>query len=74
MLRQSFWTDRSLCYLYRDFGDLNASENYENVKPHIQIDILDFSLFNDSNEFYSTYHLANDKTGRIYVTASKQGV
>jgi len=66
VLRQSFWTDRSLCYLCRDFGDLNAGENYENVKPHIQIDILDFSLFEDSNEFYSTYHLANDKTGRIY--------
>ena len=66
VLSQSFWTDRSLCYLCRDFGDLNAGENYENVKPHIQIDILDFSLFEDSNEFFSTYHLANDKTGRIY--------
>ena len=32
----------------------------------VQIDILDFSLFEDSNEFFSTYHLANDKTGRIY--------
>ena len=66
VLSQSFWTDRSLCYLCRDFGDLNSGENYENVKPHIQIDILDFSLFKDSNEFFSTYHLANDKTGRIY--------
>ena len=66
VLRQSFWTNRSLCYLCRDFGDLNAGENYENVKPHIQIDILDFLLFEDSNEFFSTYHLANDKTGRIY--------
>ena len=66
VLSQSFWTDRSLCYLCRDFGDLNTGENYENVKPHIQIDILDFSLFEDSNEFFSTYHLTNDKTGRIY--------
>ena len=66
VLSQSFWTDRSLCYLCRDFGDLNSGQNYENVKPHIQIDILDFSLFKDSNEFFSTYHLANDKTGRIY--------
>ena len=66
VLSQSFWTDRSLCYLCRDFGDLNSGENYKEVKPHIQIDILDFSLFEDSNEFYATYHLANDKTGRIY--------
>ena len=66
VLNQSFWTDRSLCYLCRDFGDLNSGENYNKVKPHIQIDILDFSLFEDSNEFFSTYHLANDKTGRIY--------
>ena len=66
VLSQSFWTDRSLCYLCRDFGDLNSGENYKEVKPHIQIDILDFSLFEDSNEFFATYHLANDKTGRIY--------
>ena len=66
VLKQSFWTDRSLCYLCRDFGDLNSGENYKDVKPHIQIDILDFSLFEDSNEFYATYHLANDKTRRIY--------
>ena len=66
VLRQNFWTDRSLCYLCRDFGDLNAGDNYDTVKPLIQIDILDFSLFKDSNEFYATYHLANDKTGRIY--------
>ena len=57
---------RSLCYLCRDFGDLNSSENYKEVTPHIQIDILDFSPFEDSNEFFATYHLANDKTGRIY--------
>ena len=66
VIKQNFWTDRSLCYLCRDFGDLNAGENYKDVKPHVQIDILDFSLFDDCNEFFSTYHLANDKTGRIY--------
>ena len=66
VLQQNFWTDRSLCYLCRDFGDLNAGENYDKVQPHIQIDILDFSLFKDSNEFFSTYHFSNDKTGRIY--------
>lgn len=32
----------------------------------IQVDILDFDLYKNSYEFYSTYHLANDKTHRIY--------
>jgi len=58
--------ERSLCYLCRDFGDLNAGETYAMVKPHVQIDIIDFDLYENSQEFYATYHLANDKTERIY--------
>ncbi len=63
---QEFWTERSLCYLCRDFGDLNSGDSYDMIKPHIQIDIIDFDLYENSQEFYATYHLANDKTGRIY--------
>jgi len=63
---QDYWTERSLCYLCRDFGDLNAGDTYDQVKRLVQIDILDFCLYEGSKEFYSTYHLANDKTGRIY--------
>lgn len=66
VVRQDFWGDRSLCYLCRDFGDLNAGDNYNTVKPLIQIDIIDFDLYENSKEFFATYHLANDKTGRIY--------
>lgn len=66
VVHQDYWTDRSLCYLCRDFGNLNAGDSYAQVKPLIQIDILDFELYENSQEFYSTYHLANDKTGRIY--------
>ena len=66
ILRKSFWTDRTLCYLCRDFGHLNPGESYQKVKPLTQIDIIDFDLYENSKEFYSTYHLANDKTGRIY--------
>ena len=66
VLRQDFWADRSLCYLCRDFGDLNAGDSYDQVKPLIQIDLLDFDLYKGSKEFYSVYHFANDKTGRIY--------
>lgn len=56
----------SLCYLCRDFGDLNAGDTYGQVKPLVQIDILDFDLYEGSEEFYSVYHLANDTDGRIY--------
>lgn len=66
VLGQKFWTDRSLCYLCRNFGKFNAGDNYQQIKHLIQIDILDFDLYKNSKEFYSIYHLANDKSGRIY--------
>ena len=66
VLQQDFWTNRSLCYLCKNFSKLNSGEDYEQLKPLIQIDILDFELYHNSKEFYSTYHLANDKTHRIY--------
>jgi predicted transposase/invertase (TIGR01784 family) len=66
VLGQKFWTDRSLCYLCRNFGKINAGDDYQQIKHLIQIDILDFDLYENSKEFYSIYHLANDKSGRIY--------
>lgn len=66
VIAQDFWTERSLCYLCRNFGKLNAGDDYDLLKPLIQIDILDFELYKGSKEFYSVYHLANDKTHRIY--------
>ena len=62
----NFWTERSLCYLCRDFGNLNAGDTYDKIQPLTQIDLLDFDLYEGTMEFFSTYHLANDKTGRIY--------
>lgn len=66
VLHQDYWTERSLCYLCREFGTINAGDTYDQVKHLIQIDILDFDLYEGTQEFYSTYHLANDKTGRIF--------
>lgn len=66
VLQQDYCTNRSLCYLCRNFGKLNSGENYNQLKPLIQIDILDFDLYENSKEFYSVYHLANDNTHRIY--------
>ena len=66
VLSQDYWASRSLCYLCRNFVTLNSGEDYNQLKPLVQIDILDFELYENSKEFYSTYHLANDKTHRIY--------
>ena len=66
VLSQNYWVDRSLCYLCENFKQLNSGDDYDQLKPLIQIDILDFELYQNSKEFYSIYHLANDKTHRIY--------
>jgi len=66
VLKQTYWTNRSLCYLCRGFGNLNAGETYNKIQPFVQIDILDFDLYDGTEEFFSSYHLRNDKTGRIY--------
>lgn len=62
----SFWRDRSLCYLCRSFDNLNKGDSYANIKPAIQIGILNFDLFPECSEFYATYHLANDITHKKY--------
>ena len=60
------WPERSLCYLCRAFDNLNSGDDYTAVNPAIHIGILDFTLFEDSPEFYATYRIMNEKTRRIY--------
>ena len=62
----SFWKERSLGYLCRSFDNLNKGNSYADTKPAIHIGILDFEIFPDDIEFYSTYHLANDVNHKIY--------
>ena len=66
VIAKKYWTNRSLCYLCENFNHLNSGEDYYKLKSLIQIDLLDFDLYKDSKEFYSVYHLANDKNHRIY--------
>lgn len=56
----------SLSYLYRTYDNLNAGDNYQSVKPAIQIGLLDFTLFPEYPEFFSTYQLMNVKNYTIY--------
>lgn len=60
------WTERSLCYLARNFNQLKKGEAYESIKPVIQIGLLDYTLFPECPEFYATYRLLNVKNHMLY--------
>ncbi|MDE6743866.1 MAG: Rpn family recombination-promoting nuclease/putative transposase [Lachnospiraceae bacterium] len=66
VINEGNWPERSLCYLCRVFDNLNRGEDYEDVHPAIQIGLLDFTLFEDSPEFFANYYLMNSKNHRIY--------
>ena len=66
VVNEGNWPERSLCYLCRVFDNLNRGEDYEDVRPAIQIGLLDFTLFEDSPEFFANYYLMNQKNHRIY--------
>lgn len=60
------WPERSLIYLSRLFDSLNAGENYKLVKPAFQIGILNYTLFPEHPEFFSTYKMLNIKNYHKY--------
>lgn len=60
------WPERSLSYLCRTFDNLNSGAEYTTVKSAIQIGLLDFTLFPEHPEFYSTYQFMNVKNHTIY--------
>ncbi|MBQ9391061.1 MAG: Rpn family recombination-promoting nuclease/putative transposase [Lachnospiraceae bacterium] len=62
----SNWTNRSLCYLCRTFDNVQKGEDYNSAIPVTHIGFLDYDLFPDNIEFYSTYMLQNVETVKIY--------
>lgn len=66
VINEHNWPERSLTYLCRSFDNLNSGEPYQNVKPVIQIGLLDFTLFPDHPEFYATYKFLNVKNNSLY--------
>ena len=60
------WQDRSLSYLARNFDHLKKGEDYQLTHPVIQIGLLDYTLFPDYPEFYSTYQFLNVKKHTLY--------
>ena len=66
VLNHGNWPERSLQYLCRSFDQLNKGEDYLHVKPVIQVCFLNFTLFEDNREFFSTHMFTNIKNHRIY--------
>ena len=60
------WQNRSVIYLCRTFDQLNRGQDYNEVLPSIHIGFLDYTLFEESPEFYATYKLINVKNNSIY--------
>ena len=60
------WFDRSLSYLCRSFDQLYHGEHYSSTKSVLHIGILDFTIFPEHPEFYSSYKLMNVKNNQIY--------
>ncbi|MDE6925918.1 MAG: Rpn family recombination-promoting nuclease/putative transposase [Acetatifactor sp.] len=60
------WVDRSLCYICRSFDNLKRGQDYDEVKPSIQIGLLNFTLFTENPEFYATYQFLNVKNHMLY--------
>ena len=61
------WADRALFYLAKMYTDqINAGEDYTVFKKCVSISILDFKLFEDSEDFYSCFHIREDLRHILY--------
>ena len=61
------WADRSLFYLSKMYVEqIEQGQKYNVFKRCVSISILDFTLFDDTEEFYSCFHLLEDTRHTIY--------
>lgn len=61
------WADRSLFYLFKMYVEqLEEGQQYDVFKRCVSISILDFTLFHDTDEFYSCFHLREDTRHTLY--------
>jgi len=63
----SVWAERSLFYLAKMYTEqINPGDSYDKFKKCVSISILDFELFDDTKEFYSCFHIAEDTRHTLY--------
>jgi len=61
------WADRSLFYLAKMFTDqIKPGESYRVFKKCVSISILNFTLFPEEAEFYSSFHIREDTRNFLY--------
>ena len=60
------WPERSLTYLCRCFDNLQKGVSYSHVKSATHIGFLDYTLFPEYPEFFSTYQLINPNNVQLY--------
>lgn len=61
------WADRSLFYLSKMYVEqIEQGQKYNVFKRCVSISILNFTLFNDTDDFYSCFHLLEDNRHTLY--------
>ena len=61
------WADRSLFYLAKMFTEqIKPGESYRVFKKCVSISILNFTLFPEEAEFYSSFHIREDTRNFLY--------
>ncbi|MCM1258458.1 MAG: Rpn family recombination-promoting nuclease/putative transposase [Roseburia sp.] len=61
LTKLTVWAERSLFYLSKMYVDqISPGDDYGTFKKCVSICILDFTLFDDSQDFYSCFHIAED--------------
>ncbi len=61
------WTSRTLFYVSKMVTEqIEEGEDYSEIKKCVSISILDFKLFDDTEEFYLCFHLREDTRNTLY--------
>ena len=61
------WANRSLFYASKMYTDqIEQSQKYDVLKKCVSISILDFELFKDQEEFYSSFHIREDQRNFLF--------
>ncbi len=64
VLKTPYWKDRSLAYACRSFDSLLHGEEYDGTPFVHHVGFLDFTLFPEAPEFFSTYRLVNIRNSK----------
>lgn len=63
----AYWTNRILYYICRMYtGQLKKGQSYDELKKCIHVSILDFTHFQDTEQYIHRIHLRDDSSNRLY--------